>query len=264
MDFNNKKIALIGIPWDKKSSYLQGPALAPTRIRQALHSDAGNYWTELTVNPIQNDLFEDWGDIKVPTYSAIEKQIALALNKGVRTLSLGGDHSVVFPIMKAYHQFFPPFDILQIDAHGDLYHEFEGDPHSHACPFARIMENKLAERLVQVGIRTFNPHQKEQAAKFNVESIEMRDFDAGKRPTFTRPVYISLDLDGLDPAFAPGVSHHEPGGLTTREVLRMIQNLEVPIIGADVVELNPHRDVSDMTAAVAAKFVKEIAGKMLG
>ncbi len=264
MEINKKKIALIGVPWDQKSSYLQGPALAPQRIRGVLHSGAGNNWTELTVNPIDHELFEDWGDMTIKKYFDIEKQIASALNKGVRTLCMGGDHSMTFPIIKAYHQFFPAFDILQIDAHGDLYHDFEGDPHSHACPFARIMENKLAERLVQVGIRTFTPDQIAQGEKFKVETIQMRDFDAGVRPTFKRPIYLSLDLDGLDPAYAPGVSHHEPGGLTTREVLRLIQSIDVPIIGADVVELNPHRDVSDMTAALAAKLIKEIAGKMLG
>ena len=86
---------------------------------------------------------------------------------------------------------------------------------------------------------------------------------AGVRPAIDGPVYVSLDLDGLDPAFAPGVSHHESGGLTTREVLDLIHALPGPIIGADIVEYNPVRDVSDMTAAVAVKFVKEFVGRML-
>lgn len=258
-----EKIALIGVPWDKKGSYLQGPALAPNRIREALHCGSSNYYTELNVNAIDNENFEDWGDIEVKEYFDIEKQFAVILNKNVRTLSLGGDHSVTYPIIKAHYQFRGEFDILQIDAHGDLYDEFEGDKFSHACPFARIMENKLASRLMQVGIRAINPHQREQMKRFGVETIEMPQFDAGQRPRFDKPVYISLDLDGIDPAFAPGVSHHEPGGLTSREVLRIIQSIDVPIIGADIVEYNPHKDISDMTAMLAAKFLREIVGKMV-
>lgn len=257
------KIALVGVPWDKKGSYLQGPALAPNRIREALHCGSSNYYTELNVNPIEHEHFEDWGDLSLEQYFDIEKQFASILNKNVRTLALGGDHSIAYPIIKAHYQFRGEFDILQIDAHGDLYDEFEGDKFSHACPFARIMENQLTSRLVQVGIRAINPFQRSQIERFGVETIEMRQFDQGVRPTFDKPLYISLDLDGIDPAFAPGVSHHEPGGLTSREVLRLIQSIDVPIVGADIVEYNPHKDVSDMTAMLAAKFLREIAGKMI-
>jgi arginase family enzyme len=125
------------------------------------------------------------------------------------------------------------------------------------------MENKLANRLVQIGIRTLSTHQKEQADKYGVEIIQMKDFNLNELPVFENPLYISLDIDGLDPAFAPGVSHHEPGGLSTREVLRIIQNINVPIIGADIVEYNPTRDINEMTAMVSAKLLKEIAAKML-
>jgi agmatinase len=258
-----KKVALIGVPWDGKSTYLKGPALAPNRIRAALHGGSANYCTELGSNPIESDLFEDWGDLEIQEYFDIEKQYASILNKDVRTLTIGGDHSITFPIIKAHYQFREPFDILQIDAHSDLYEIFEGDKHAHACPFARIMENKLTSRLIQVGIRTINPHQQAQIDRYGVEVIDMINFDAGKRPVFDKPIYISLDLDGLDPAYAPGVSHHEPGGLTSREVIRLIQSINVPIIGADVVELNPHRDHQEMTAMLASKLMKEIAGKML-
>ena len=264
--FNNltSTISLIGIPFDAHSSFMQGPALAPDRIRQVLHSGAGNFWTEQNSNPVEDDRFQDAGNLKFGDYFDIEKGVAAFLEKGHRTLTLGGDHSITYPIIKAYRHYFQQFDILQIDAHGDLYDDFEGNRYSHACPFARIMEEGLADRLVQVGIRTLNPHQRKQAERFGVEIVEMRDFeDRWNTITFERPLYLSLDLDGLDPAFAPGVSHHEPGGLTTREVLKIIQGLQVPIIGADIVEYNPTRDVSDMTAALAAKLLKEIAGKML-
>jgi arginase family enzyme len=153
--------------------------------------------------------------------------------------------------------------ILHIDAHPDLYDVLDGNRFSHACPFARIMESGLAARLVQVGIRTLNTHQREQAQRFGVEMIDMVGWGEGVRPVVDGPVYVSLDLDGLDPAFAPGVSHHEPGGLTTREVVHLLHSLPGPIIGADVVEFNPLRDPIGTTAALAAKLVKELIGRMI-
>jgi arginase family enzyme len=157
----------------------------------------------------------------------------------------------------------PELTILHFDAHPDLYDEFEGDRFSHACPFARIMEEGLASRLVQVGIRTMNGHLQEQATKFGVEVIDMRAWGRGERPAVSGPVYLSLDLDVLDPAFAPGLSHRESGGLSVRDVLDVIQEMSGTLVGADIVECNPVVDPGGLTATVAAKFVKEIAGRML-
>jgi arginase len=125
------------------------------------------------------------------------------------------------------------------------------------------MEEGLCERLVQVGIRTLTPHQRDQIKKFGIDTIEMQEFATGARPSISGPVYLSVDLDGLDPAFAPGVSHREPGGLSVRDVLSMIHALTGPIVGADVVELNPSQDLGGITASVAAKIAREIAGGML-
>jgi arginase family enzyme len=154
-------------------------------------------------------------------------------------------------------------NILHLDAHPDLYDELDGNRRSHACPFARIMEEKLATRLVQVGIRTMNPHQRQQAERFNVEVIDMRHWQPGIPLEFDGPVYLSLDLDVLDPAFAPGVSHHEPGGLSTREVIHLIHSLKAPLVGADIVEYNPQRDPVGMTAMTAAKLLKEVVACMI-
>jgi agmatinase len=166
---------------------------------------------------------------------------------------------VSFPVVAGLARVHGPINILHFDAHPDLYQDFEGDPLSHASPFARIMEAGLAARLVQVGIRTLNRHCREQAQRFGVEVIEMHDFDAGRVPIPQAPLYISIDLDALDPAFAPGVSHHEPGGLSSRELLRVLHRVEHRIVGADIVELNPSRDSHGVTATLAAKLVKELA-----
>ena len=196
-------------------------------------------------------------------FSIIEGRLNEYLNQGARIVTLGGDHSITLPIIRAYGKNIRPLDIMQIDAHPDLYDELDGDRESHACPFSRIMEENLVERLVQVGIRTMNPHQKEQSDRFGTEVITMREWNSDLNIEFSNPVYLSIDMDCLDPGFAPGVSHYEPGGFTPRDVISMIQNMKGDIIGADIVELNPNRDHHGMTAFIGAKFLKEILDRML-
>src|SRR2546430_5173914 len=139
-------------------------------------------------------------------------------------------------------------------------------PRSTLFPYTTLFRS-----LVQVGIRTMNATQRTQAERHGVDVIDMRAWVTGRRPALEAPIYISIDLDAFDPAFAPGVGHREPGGLTVREVLTVLQGLPVPIVGADVVEFNPQQDAGGgggaggaggVTAAVCAKPVKELAGKM--
>ncbi|MGE0862681.1 MAG: agmatinase [Vicinamibacterales bacterium] len=259
------KPQLIGLPYDASSSFLRGSAAAPPVIRQALWSPAGNRYTE---NGADLAGLTDAGDLALADDPAlareqIEMGIGALLASGFQPVALGGDHSVTYPILRAVITQHPVLTILHVDAHGDLYDAFEGDRYSHACPFARIMEECRGVTLVQAGIRTLTPHQREQVARFGVNCIEMRQFASGARPAIDGPVYISIDIDGLDPAFAPGVSHREPGGLTVRDVVTMIHQLAGPIVGADVVEFNPSRDLDGVTAAVAAKVVRELAGQMI-
>jgi arginase family enzyme len=121
--------------------------------------------------------------------------------------------------VKGLAQKYPELTIFHFDAHPDLYDQFEGNRLSHACPFARIMESGLAKRLVQVGIRAMNGHQREQARRFGVELVEMRGLPAYAKLKAAGPIYVSFDMDVLDPAFAPGVSHREPGGMSVREAI---------------------------------------------
>jgi len=258
---------LIGLPYDAGSSYLRGPAEAPPVIRSALYSPAWNTWSEQARDLAGPDGLSDAGDLSLPptadAFGRIEAGIAAVLADGWRPLALGGDHSVTYPVLRAMSRAHRSLTILHIDAHPDLYAEFEGDRLSHACPFARIMEEGLARRLVQVGIRTMNGHQRSQADRFGVEVIDMAAWADGARPSVSGDVYVSIDLDGLDPAFAPGVSHRDPGGLSVREVLAMVQGVRGDVVGADLVEYNPRQDIGGMTATVAAKIVKELAGRMM-
>ncbi|NJN43174.1 MAG: agmatinase [Flammeovirgaceae bacterium] len=260
-------ITTIGFPFDDHSSFLRGPAKGPAAIRKAFHSPSSNYFSE-TGTDLQDHLsLVDVGDLDLSdTQKIIEKiskKVEEIVKKSSKIVCLGGDHSITYPIIKGVSAHYDNLNILHIDAHADVYDDFEGNKFSHACPFARIMESKLAKRLVQVGIRTLNDHQRNQIKKFGIETIEMRDWTDHHKLKFDGPLYISLDMDAFDPAYAPGVSHHEPGGFTTRQVISLIQNLEANIIGADIVELNPDRDVNGITATLAAKMYKEIHAKMI-
>jgi arginase len=258
------RISLIGLPTDINSSFERGPARAPDAIRAALFSDRGNMSCENGLEIGVDVHIDDQGNLPLTEHTQtddglITEEVSKALHAGTVPILLGGDHAVTLPVLRAIHAHCGPVTILHFDAHPDTYHDFEGNPRSHASPFARIMEAGFAARLVQVGIRTLTRHCREQADKFGIETVDMRSFRPENVPALSGPVYISLDLDGIDPAHAPGVSHPEPGGLTVRDVLAVLDRVQAPVIGADIVELNPARDIQDMTAILAAKFVREIA-----
>ena len=261
-------IAVLGIPLDANSSHMTGPAKGPDAIRRVLHSGSGNHVTEHGVDAV--GMLDDRGDLNltnspgsIADADAITEQVAAIVQADQRLISLGGDHSVTYPILRGFAQTFEQLTVVHVDAHPDLYDDLDGNPLSHASPFARALEAGCMQQLIQLGIRTATPHQLEQGERWNVEMYSPRtlsDFDPTR---IDGPIYLSIDLDGLDPSCAPGVSHHEPGGLTMRELLDLIDALPSTMVGADIVELNPDRDVVDMTAAVAAKLLKEVAGAML-
>ena len=254
---------LIGLPSDCNSSFERGPALAPPLIRAALWSDRGNAAAE-DGREIGVDFdIADCGDLPLLEHPDDDEAIAAAVRASIAVhrvpLLLGGDHAMTHPVVRGVHAAHGPVSILHFDAHPDLYTNFGDNPRSHASPFARIMEAGLAKRLVQVGIRTLNRECRDQAAHFGAEIIPMENFSPECVPVLAGPLYISIDLDGIDPSEAPGVSHPEPGGLTVREVLAVLRRQTAVIVGADVVEYNPHFDQHERTAILAAKLVRELA-----
>jgi agmatinase len=259
--------AILGVPFDEYSSYLRGAAEAPAKIREAFHSDASNKWSETAVDLGAKGVLHDFGDLHFSSalnaFSEIENGVLHLLDRHVWPVILGGDHSITFPVIKALARSYEKLTIVHFDAHPDLYDVFQGNRHSHACPFARIMESQLATHLIQIGIRTLNGHQREQAARFGVTQYCMDQLPGPDSMPVDGPVYISFDMDVLDPAFAPGVSHREPGGLSARDAIRYLHALRAPIVGADIVEYNPSRDLDGVTAIVAAKLLKEVAGVMM-
>jgi arginase len=260
------KLSLLGIPNDDNSSFLKGPAEAPALIRQELFSDAYSSWSETGVD-LENRI-SDLGDIRFDgtndPWDLITQHVDRALALGHPLISLGGDHAITHPIMRAVRRHHPKdLTILHIDAHPDIYHAYQGNPRSHTSPFARIMEERLADRLIQVGLRTINDHHRDQFKRFGVEVIEAGRCGENLRVDIGTPVYVSIDMDSLDPAYAPGVSHREPGGLSPRQVINLLHTLDQPIVAADIVEYNPRCDISNLTATVAAKLLKEVAGMMM-
>lgn len=262
-------VVSLGAPWDGGSSWLRGPAFAPARIRQELTSGARNLTSESGLDLRERRDFRLLGDLTLDLpepHGDITRAAEQVLARGARPIFLGGDHSITYPLVRAVVHHVPHLTILHFDAHPDLYDELDGNRLSHACPMARIMEECPELRLIQLGIRTLNAHQQAQADRFGVEIHEMRCWQDSweKSEPIRGPVYISIDLDALDPAFAPGVSHPEPGGMTVRQLLEVLAQLSAPIVGADIVELNPVVDVRDVTAVVAAKILKELVAQMLG
>lgn len=244
----------------------------------ALHS----YAYTVLQSELGCDIFDhliSYGDVK--PVSPVGKDVVAALSPvfhkvldhGHIPLTLGGDHSgtySVFRAMASHKGHAGPVVILHLDAHPDLYENFEDNTDSHASPFARICEDKLCSKLISVGIRTLNCHQSEQASRYGVKIVEARHCPQSLEETATLlrsliaptdQVYISLDLDVLDPAYAPGVSHREPGGLSTRQALNFVQSCPGQVIGMDLVEYNHSRDVDGITAITVAKLVKELIGR---
>jgi len=199
-------IKTIGIPFDGNSSFLKGPALAPSRIRLMDADGSANSFSESGKEIAEGKNYIDLGDISfVETspqfvYAAIEQKIQQEFTGSDKIICIGGDHSISFPIIEAYTHKFANLNVLHLDAHADLYDNFDNNPYSHASPFARLMEKGIIQSLTQVGIRTLTTHQKEQAQLFNVQVIEMKDFNYDFIKTLRPPLYISLDLDVLDPA----------------------------------------------------------------
>ncbi|MGD9347874.1 MAG: agmatinase [Candidatus Aminicenantes bacterium] len=260
-------IAIMGVPYDGKSSYLSGPAEGPQAIRAASTGQAINAWTELGINLEEAVTITDLGDVDAAgdfseISSRVEEKVLEVLEKRARPIVLGGDHSISLPVARAMGKKHSSLDILHFDAHPDLYEELYGDRFSHACPFARILDEGLAKNLVQVGIRASTGEHRDKSAAFGVQTVAMKDWKEDLALAFSNPLYISFDADVLDPAFAPGVSHHEPGGLSTRQVINLLHRLEADVVGMDVVEVNPTRDVSGITAAAAVKIIMEAAAKM--
>jgi agmatinase len=265
-------LVFVGIPDDSQSSYRVGCADGPKTIRSAYDGRSFNSTTESGVN--LEAAITDLGDV-VPeeTWEASAEnyrgRIRDLLRKDQTPFVAGGDHAVTVPVVEAFAGMGAPvhaIHVVQIDAHPDVYEDFEGSRSSHACVAARLLEMEHVASVTQLGIRTLNAGQSGQLERYSdrLRILYAKDL-LGKLPKLSHiaagaPVYLTVDLDGLDPSVAPGVSHPVPGGLTSRQVLSFIASADWRLVGMDVVELNPSVDFNQLTAILAARLLHEGMG----
>ncbi len=257
---------LLGVPYDAGSSYRPGARLGPRQIRELATSlgpttERGTDLSKLAAR--------DAGDLALETRieraeATIEAAVGEIVRGGSVPILLGGDHGITVPAFRAVHAHHPDARFLVLDAHPDLYPDYLGDPFAHGCVSHRIAELPgMHGRITQVGIRATNPIQQTAAAAAGVRTVgawELESFDPGAEKG---PVYLSIDIDVLDPAHAPGCGNPVPGGLPTRALINLINGLRgVEIAAVDVVEVNPLIDPTGITALAAVRVVTEILGVM--
>ncbi len=263
------RLSFAGLACDSQSSYRRGSALGPRCIRRAYDADCYNSTTETGVD--LTGKVADLGDLRpLRAWKATAGKFRLLaesqFSSGKRAFFAGGDHAVTIPVARALAVLGRRVHVVQFDAHPDLYDEFEGDRESHACVAARILEMPHVASLTQIGIRTLNTPQETTARRFpdRLRMMAAREIPAGIPQLAHIPpsgaVYVTLDLDVFDPAFAPGVSHPVPSGLSPRVVMNFLQQATWNLVGMDVVELNPRRDDNQHTAILAARLLLEAMG----
>lgn len=257
---------LVGLPDDSRSSYRKGAAGGPQAVRRCYNGDCYNSATESGVD-LAGQVFDggDWppkADWDRSRRHYRESAQALFAD-GAVPFFLGGDHAVTVPLVEALCVLSGPVHVVQFDAHPDLYNEFLGDRFSHACTGRRMLEMDHLACLTQMGVRTLNPEQLSQGEPFGERLRILTAAGLEGRlpyPGWIPPdawVYVTLDIDVLDPAYAPGVAHPVPGGLASRQLLDWIQGFPWRLAGMDVVEVNPELDLNGQTAVLAGRLLHE-------
>ena len=269
-------VALLGIPFDGGVSYRPGPRFGPREIRQ--HSSLIRpYNPALEISPFDVLRVADVGDVDVnptdveDTYRRVEEVLDGLLGAGTIPVCVGGDHSLSLAILRAVARRHGPVGMVHVDAHQDMWEEYFGNRYFHGTPFRRAVEEGLLDtrRVLQIGIRgpLYGPEDFAFGRTHGVRVITAReaarrgiDWVLEQLPAVDRgPLYLSFDIDGVDPAFAPGTGTPEVGGLTSREALEIVRGLAgLPLVAADVVEVSPPYDHAGITAILAATILFEI------
>src|SRR5215467_1767741 len=270
-------IAIVGIPFDGGTTYRPGPRFGPRGVRN--QSAIIRPWNPvLNVNPFKKYRVADFGDLPVnplsieDTFSRIERGLATVVAGGARTLCVGGDHSISLPILRAVcknHR--GPISLIQFDAHNDLWDEYFGSKYSHGTPFRRAFEEGLLKDggVLQVGLRgqVYGEDDFDFAHKHKVRMVTAEEFhekgmsivQSHLRAFLGKPVYVTLDIDAVDPAFAPGTGTPQVGGLTSIQILTLVRALRgLDIVGCDLVEVSPPYDTGEITSLLAANLLFEL------
>ncbi|AEH06103.1 agmatinase [Methanothermococcus okinawensis] len=262
-DFEDADFAIFGIPYDATTSYKPGTRFGPDEIRKAswgletyspvLKKDL----TDIALCDLYNIIIEGAQDEIIRRSYRASKNI---MKKGKVPIMMGGEHSITYPVVKAVKDTYEDFILIQFDAHCDLRDEYLGNKYSHASVIRRCFD--LTNNIYQFGIRSGDKEEWEFGMENTKISTDLPKKDDIKEiKSLDKPVYITIDIDVLDPAYAPGTGTPEPCGFSTKELitsLYLFEELKDNIVGFDVVEVSPHYDINDITSIAAAKIIREL------
>lgn len=270
-------VAIVGVPFDGGVSFRPGARFGPSQIREASRLLRPGYHVELDTIPVEKLQFIDAGDLVSTPYDnrraveQIQEQAEKLVAKDKRVIALGGDHTIALPMLRATAKAHGPVALLHFDAHLDTWDTYFGAEYTHGTPFRRAFEEGLldTDALCHVGTRgpLYGTQDLDDDARFGFGIVTSNDVmrmgpdavvELLRKRVGDRPLYISLDIDVLDPAHAPGTGTPEPGGMTSRELLEILRGLRgTNLVGADVVEVSPPYDHAELTGLAAAHVVYE-------
>jgi agmatinase len=267
-NFEESQVVLYGMPMDWTVSYRPGSRFGPARIREV--SIGLEEYSAYLDRELEDVKYYDAGDIPLPfgnpqkSIDIIEDFVDQVLAAGKFPLGMGGEHLVSWPVMKAMYKKYPDLAIIHFDAHTDLREEYEGEPLSHSTPIRKIAEHIGPNNVYSFGIRSGMKEEFEWAKQNGMHISKFEVLEPLKEilPTLAgRPVYVTIDIDVLDPAHAPGTGTVDCGGITSKELLASIHAIarsEVNVVGGDLVEVAPIYDPSEQTANTASKLLREM------
>ncbi len=276
-DLNGVKALFVGIPFDDGTTFRPGPRFGPRAVREASRL-LRPYNPVADVKPFQTLGMVDYGDVDVvpgyieDTYDRIEKTLNPIFSAGIVPAICGGDHSITLPVLRAASRKHGTLSLVHFDAHSDCWDSYFGRKYNHGTTFKRALEEKLIDpaHSIHVGLRgsVYESTDLTDLNKMGFSVVTMKDFsDLGTTETLKRihdtvrgRSYVSLDIDGVDPAFAPGTGTPEVGGFTSREIVELVRGLtKMNLVGFDVVEVSPPYDVSEVTALLASNLIYELS-----
>ena len=258
-NYSDSKIVMIGLPFDGTCSYRPGSRFAPERLRLA--SWGLEEYSPVYDKHLEDVMFFDAGELEFPlgntkkSLDVIEQNTRAVLEAGKKYLGIGGEHLVTFPAVKACKEKYGEISIIHFDAHTDLREDYLGEKLSHASVMRRIGETVGFENIKQIGIRSGLKEEFDLMKQYNTPAKTMSDIDSLKG----KKIFLTIDVDVLDPAYMPGTGTPEPDGLTYRELAQWINYLkDFDIVGADIVELAPDYDKSEVSTAVVTKIIRDV------
>ncbi|MFZ0324703.1 MAG: agmatinase [Actinomycetes bacterium] len=276
-DVGRHDIAVVGIPFDAGVSYRPGARFGPAAIREGSRL-LRPYNPALDVSPFEGVQVVDAGDLAVNPFdienalAQVQEGLTELSSDGRPVVTLGGDHTIALPALRAMREQYGPVALVHFDAHLDTWDTYFGAPYTHGTPFRRAWEEQLllADQTMHIGIRgpLYSEQDLREDAGMGFAIVHAREFETvGVAEVVSRvrerigdaPVYVSIDIDVLDPAHAPGTGTPEIGGLTSRELLALVRGFDgARIVGADVVEVSPAYDHAELTAIAAANLAYEL------